>query len=488
MELKSSVPALDFIKGSGKKSKLLKVIIKLLETFFGTKVLFEIPLGVSDISLGLLQALNTASKLNILGVIRNVNEQKKIPDEPHLYHYRVSSVGRAYGAGVDFLSKEKAAWKSIAEATERYLWYNSDEFYSKDIIRSTYSNLGSRAMDIFSLAGFSNEQIRNFSILSFDKNDYFGWIKAECLGSKKGIYCPAQLFSQHYSNECVRKLYDQENKEPMLRWSITTGLATGRSQEEAIVKGIMEVIERDAFMITYLNKISPPVLDLDDLSEQDPDIAKVLREFKKYDLEVSFIQLLTDFPVFVFAAIIIDRTGAGPAFSIGASADFDLKTCLLDALSESHIVRLGLKNRYDQKLRSDKNNFGRQDRLAYWANAKKLPDIEFLIKGKRFSVALNKNFYAIKRESEHKKYYHKQLSFLTCKLKEMNYEAYVCELTTKPIKKIGLRTAQVVIPGLQPLHLNEGIPYLHGRRLKTVPQKLGYETPEELNQEPHPFP
>ena len=43
----------------------------------------------------------------------------------------------------------------------------------------------------------------------------------------------------------------------MLRWAVTTGLATGQSLEEAIAKGILEVVERDAFMISYLNRLSP---------------------------------------------------------------------------------------------------------------------------------------------------------------------------------------------------------------------------------------
>jgi len=272
----------------------------------------------------------------------------------------------------------------------------------------------------------------------------------------------------------------------MLRWSITTGLATGKYLEEAIIKGILEVIERDAFMISYLNKLSPPIIDLEYLSAQDEETARIIKNFKRYNLEIYALQLPTDFSdIYIVAAFIIDCTGLGPALSIGASADFNVKTAFLDALSESLSVRFSLKFKDRFKNKIDLNKIGQEERIIYWAKQENLPKIDFFFKGERIKINLKQDFYKI---TDDKKYYKEKLKFLVNELRAKNYEACYVELTTPEIKKLNLRSVFVVIPELQPLHLDESIPYFGGKRLKEVPLKLGYQPAEVLNQEPHPFP
>ena len=453
--------------------EIIKKVIKFLEKYLGSTVLIKIPAELSEIEGVAYEFINTAYKLQKLGVINNIIKIIGYPDEPLMYQYYASSVRKATGWGVDFFSKEKALWKSLGEATERYLWYNSDRFFQNRKICS-YRDLKGRALNIFSLAGFSEEQKNKHSILQFDENTVFGWIPARFLVSRKILFCPVQLVSAYYRDK---------NTEPMLRWGVTTGLSTGQSLKEAIVKGALEVIERDAFMISYLNKLSPPIIDLEYLSDQDEEIAKIIKNFKRYNLEIYILQLPTDFPVYVNLAILIDRTGLGPAVSVGASANFDFKTALLTSLSESLVVRHSLKNIFKKKI--DLKKIGREERVVYWAKPENLPKIEFFLKGEKIKIDLSQGFYKTKNNKNN---YKEKLRILNTELEKKNYKTCYVELTTKEIKKIGLRCVQVVIPELQPLHLHESIPYFGGKRLKEVPLKFGYQPAKVLNQIPHPFP
>jgi len=465
--------------------KIISGILKFIEKYFGSEILIKIPQLqlFQKINNEIFKIINTAYNLQSLKILKKIQNRPKYPDEPFLYNYYVSSEGKAYGAGVDFFNEEKAIWKSIAEATERHLWYNSDNFYKNNFKRTSYKTIKDSALNIFSLAGFSEKQKNKFLHLQFNENTTFNWILANSLILNKKIFLPLQLISAFYCNKIWDKNKSEKN-EPMLRWSITTGLATGRNLKEAIVKGILEVIERDAFMISYLNKLSPPIIDLEYLSIQDEEIAKITRDFNRYNLEIYALRLPTDFSgVYIVAVLIIDRTGLGPALSIGANANFDFKTTFLNALSESLIVRYSLKEKFRREI--NLKNINRETRLIYWSKLKNLPKIDFFLRGSKIKVDLNKNFYTI---TEDKKYYQEKLKILTNELMTKNYETCYVELTTQEIKKLGLRSVFVVIPELQPLHLIESIPYFGGKRLKEIPLKLGYQPTKELNKIPHPFP
>ncbi len=363
-------------------------------------------------------------------------------------------------------------------------------FYRHTLAKKSYSEIENEAVDIFNLAGFSNEQKKDIDVLKFDEKTVFGWIPARSIASGKKIWCPAQLASSKYFRENVKTTGSENRKEPMLRWAVTTGLATGQSLEEALVKGILEVVERDAFMICYLNKLSPPLADLDNLAEQDSDLEKILKNFRRYNLEAHLLHLPTDFPVHAYLAMVIDRTGLGPALSAGASADFDPKTCLLDGLAEALNVRLNLKKSFREET-GPTEKLDRRGRLLWWTKGENIPKIDFFLNGAKAKLDLKKEisiFAEFGEKSSRRKYYSEKMDLLKKYLQEKNYEAVYTELTDPDIRKLGFRSVQVILPELQPMHLDESIPYFGGKRLKEIPQKFGYKPAEELNKIPHPFP
>ncbi len=494
--LKSVFSASNLLKLSASDKifeKIIALFLRFLEKRFKGKLLLEAPENLLKIKPDLWPAIITSGKIQSLGAVVS----KKIPslsDEPFLYKYWTKINDQISGYGVDFVSEESALWRSIAEGIERYLWKTSEDFYKGKIIYSTYEKLKKKALDIFLLAGFSEKDKEENNILSFDKSSYFGWTKVFSLLSGKKIYCPIQLLSHRYSKLKIQSLENSQEGEPLLRWSVSTGLATGRSIQEAVVKGILEIIERDAFMITYLNKLSPPQIDLKYLSEQDEDIGKILKSFRRYRLKITLLQIPTDFPVFIFMALITDCPGMTPALTIGTSTDFDIKKCLLDALAESLSIRLALRmNPSFFKESFDPKRINREGRLFYWSNPENLPKINFLFKGvpKKIELPAETKFFnlSVKEKNEHLKiYYSEKLKELKESLRQLNYDGCYTEITPKEINNVGLYCAVTVIPELQPMHLDERIPYFSGQRLKEVPAELGYQPAEKINTEPHPFP
>jgi ribosomal protein S12 methylthiotransferase accessory factor len=493
MSINITIPAKEMLERQIQRKwtkKSVSFFVNLLERFFGSNLLIKVPKNIQNLDSSLFRALVAARKVRDRGYFDKLVKVPLYPDEPFIHRYVIYPATQNHTVGANFFDEEKAIWSVIAEEVERSIWRDSNAHFRTSLIQSTWKNIFEKSIDLSRLAGFSEIQKKQNDILRYDENTSFGWIKVTSLVSKRKKYCPAQLMSPRYFRENVKTLGNSNSdREPMLRWPVTTGLATGQSLEEALVKGILETIERDAFMISYLNKLSPPLVDLNNLSEQDPQIRKVLKGFGRYRLESYAVQLVTDFPVNVILGILIDRSGNSPAVTVGARAHFDLKTCVLDAFSEALSSRCYLRSVFNQPI--DLTHIGRTERMIYWTKKENLHKIEFLIKGPKKIVNLSsqKNaFFDSDKEIERRNYYKIKLTKLVSDLSKKKYEACFVNLTDSKISSIGFKSVFVIIPELQPMHLSESMPYLGGLRLSDIPKKLGYLLPEELNKIPHPFP
>lgn len=472
--------------------KILSGMIFILKKYFGSEIVLEVPEELQDINKTLFKARVITSKINLGGPFA-IKKILKAPDEPFIYQYYFTLYGKNSNSnGADFFSEERAYWKSLAEGIERSIWKYSNEFYKKKLKKASFLQLGDNALDINSLAGFSDSQKRDYPFLLYNEKSVFKWIRVPSLTSGRKIFCPIQLFSLYYCERRVNYFKNSNLKEPMLRWAISTGLATGRNKDEAVLKGILEVIERDSFMITYLNKISPPQFNLEELSEEDDELKSILKKFKRYNLEIHILKMPTDFPIHITLSVLIDRSGKGPALTLGARADFDLRKSIIDAMSESLSCRLGVKDFSKIALEKiiDMKKMDRIGRLIYWSRIENIYQLDFLIKGKVVSANLSKckNFFTVKNNPLSEKYCKKKIQFLTNIMRKKKYDMVYADITTKEIKKFNLHCVVVVIPQLQPMHLDERIPYFEGKRLREVPTVCGYSPAKELNKIPHPFP
>lgn len=493
--LKPVFPASALLKlsaGNKISKKIITTFLRFLEKRFQGQLLLEASEVLQKTNSDLWPAIAASGRIKTLDI-----KSEKLPplaDEPFLYKYRTKINGQSFGVGADFLDEASALWRSLAEGIERYLWRATDDFYQRSIVYATYSSLEKKALDIFSLAGWDERNKTDSAFLSFDKDSFFGWTKTVSLLNEGKIYCPIQLLSHHYSKLKTANPDNPQGGEPLLRWPVSTGLATGRSLPEALVKGILEIIERDAMMIAYLNKFSPARLDLENLSEQDEDIKKILRSFRRCRLTVTLLQIPTDWPVFVTMALVTDDLKTAPALTIGTSADFNIKSCLLDALTEALSLRLALRNNpalFEEGF--DPKKINREGRIFYWSQPENLPKLDFLFQGepKKITLPSSQNFFtssADEKIDSHKIYYSKKLKELKEALGQLNYEGCYAKISLPEVERAGLYCAVLVIPKLQPMHLDERLPAWAGQRLKTVPIKLGHQAAEKINTEPHPFP
>ncbi|MFZ3475576.1 TOMM precursor leader peptide-binding protein [Streptomyces sp. 4.24] len=115
-------------------------------------------------------------------------------------------------------------------------------------------------------------------------------------------------------------------------WSDSNGNAAGGSLEDAVVQGVLELVERDAVALWWYNRLRLPGLDLDAFDE--PWLASTRSALERSGHRVWALDLTSDLGIPV--VVVVSRHDAGPAdaFVFGFGAHFDPRLALRRALTE----------------------------------------------------------------------------------------------------------------------------------------------------------
>lgn len=419
------------------------------------------------------------------GPIQSLHRNPRYNDEPLLYQYtavvkKTSDLSDAgYNSneltgGMDFC-KKKAAMKALGEAIERYCL---SIYHWQGLKYASAREMRNKALDLNSVVAFSRIQLKKgqFKDFRFNQNTKFWWKSGYSLTKAKPVYIPAQLIYLPY---CTKN-------EGYIRLPISTGAASGSSLGAAIMRGICEVIERDAFMIFYLNKLTPQLININ--LSQNKLLSKIVHAFNRYGLELYVFNITTDIQVSSIMAIIVDRSGMGPSISVGLKSSLNPELAISGAIEEAEHTRpwirdAMLKLRAGSKL-DDNGDISLIERGLFWSGLDKIDRIDFFLKSRKFIQVEDfiKNMKVITP---------KDLRSLLLQLKQLDLEVVFVDVTRDEVRKIGFYVVKVVIPRLQPLYLSEDFKYHGGERLLQVPVNLGYRKnsimESELNGFPHPF-
>lgn len=484
-ELGAALKLPDFVGNNAKR------FLTVLSHALGVDLRIALPHGLFGYLPELWEGIALTALLKQKGLIESFTQMPHIyPDEPPLMRYlmqikRTETERIPIGYGCHFFSRKKALWAAIGEAIERYaIFHFSPE--SHHIIQASYDELSKQkyALNIFSLAGFSlNQRAKGHPRfdLAIKSDSRFKWVEGYSLTKKRRAWIPLQMITLSYT-----ALHKKE--EPLLLTPISTGAAAHRTLDAAILNGLLEVIERDAFMITWVNNLSPDIIDLESIA--DEEIKTVLASVKRYHLEIYFLSLPSDIPVHIILAVTIDRTGGGAAVTVGASAHVDIKNAILGAAGEAISGRMWTRVSVDKKrkegmpLELDISLLDQSGRLAWWYPHERIRDIMFLLNGKKKRIDQLPQYEYNEGDNTHI-----VLDRLVGILKKKNLEVFYCETMNEEMKKLlNFYAVMVIVPGLQPMHLDESLPYFSGERLHAVPEKLGISPAHTPNPIPHPFP
>ncbi|GAA3849892.1 TOMM precursor leader peptide-binding protein [Saccharothrix violaceirubra] len=116
----------------------------------------------------------------------------------------------------------------------------------------------------------------------------------------------------------------------------SNGCAAGSSLEDAVLQGMLEIVERDAIALWWYNRTRMPAVDLD--AAGDPFVDELRDVYAGLDREVWVLDLTADLGIPVLAAV--SRRIGGPHDDVmfGFGAHLDPKVALRRALTELNQV------------------------------------------------------------------------------------------------------------------------------------------------------
>jgi ribosomal protein S12 methylthiotransferase accessory factor len=424
-----------------------------------------------------------------VGLIKSCHELLVEPDDARLFncYTRVASTSR-YAEGLRdcyqqnggaALTREAARAAAIGETIERYACsvYNREE-----MILATWSDLARRNLDALHPSDcplFASHQYLqpDFGLQPFTEDTLLRWIPSWSVTEGRETWTPAVL---------TYTPYHSEPPEVPIAFSVSTGLSCSLVREEAVLNGLYECLERDAVMITWLNRL--PAVRLDPCSCLA--LERLYSErFAGTGTEYMIFDLTLDLCVPIIFGLAVDREHDQICLASGASANFDVERAATKALVEAAQGRLWLKYMRETGRPFDFDgdftkirNF--EDHVRLYGRRDMLPKADFLVGQTRM--------HPIAKPDETPQGVKARIRKIIATLKDAGLKVFVSELTPPDVAGLGFHVVKLRVPGLQQLYADNNHRSLGSSRLYQVPVKMGYRsrpaTAAELNPDPHPFP
>ncbi len=421
-----------------------------------------------------------------VGIIQFVAEVPREPGSPDFFHFFAQACNTAAFCGQTNFGNTGGASthrgvamaKAAGEAIERYCAAIYDV---EDLPFHSYTNVPFRCVPPSDFALLSAGQYRTaeVSLVPFEEDTPVCWARAVDPLQGEVWHLPAAMVYIPYQ-------YDLRRGENPIAQPISTGLACHCSYWEAAASAICEVIERDAFTITWQAMLTPPQIRLASLSAANRD--RVSR-FERAGYEVTLFNITMDTGVPTVLAVSRSRVPDAPPLVPAGAASLDPEQAVCKSLEELEHTR-----RYSQQILLDlprlpedptyRNVRNQTAHLNFWCNRENAALADFL-----FASPLRIDFQEIADLSTGDTGL--DLQALLKRVAHTGHRALLCEVTTPDVAEVGLSVVRAIIPGFHPLVVGHSIRSLGGKRLWTVPQRLGYKgtTPEEGdNPVPHPYP
>ncbi|GAV95163.1 hypothetical protein ADENT20671_1944 [Actinomyces denticolens] len=263
---------------------------------------------------------------------------------------------------------------------------------------------------------------------------------------------------------------------------MSTGTAAHSDLREAVLGGLLEVIERDSIALTWLQRLRLPRVVVDP-GALDEATAEYHRVGTSTGLEVRLFDATTDYGVPTLYAVQLSETDPELAQVVAATCDLDPRRALAKIYRELASLRIALRSharspRFEEVKGADLTVVG--GALAD-ADPSMRHVFDFLLEGSRPSHDLEE-IGALRHGSD-------DLEQVVAGLERAGAEAIVVDLTTDEARQVGMRVIKALIPEAMPLSFSHRARYLATPRLYEAPIAMGLSAHDEsgINPVQQPF-
>lgn len=423
------------------------------------------------------------------GIVKDYLNIPPYNDEPKFFHLTAelnldqathdfsitAGIDEALGVvGGSSLNKERALGKVAGEAAERYCLLPGDVPAKYVAFNSLPPGLAIDPNSISAGTGRSTPDRRSFEI---------EWVSGFSLKPSRFSWIPSQLvFVPHFFSD----------DEVIIRPPITTGAAAGMTTEDALYRGLCEVVERDAFMISWLRQLRltrlRPTPSLG--GEYESAILQITLEASlRYKLMPQFFLLPTDVPVFTVLCVLWDFSGIGPPVTVGAKTSWNVISATLGSLEEAHQMRPWMRHLLEENSKDTTPNAQLprtlRERALLWLSKEPVQYLSAWLSQCKGEVEIN-DAHTGRSEAS--------LGDLVDAIQAQGGTVYAVDLSAKlkrhPQRGPNMNVVKAIVPEYQPLYLTEELRDYSWQRLDSAERRLDVEalrSPSQMSPVPHPF-
>jgi ribosomal protein S12 methylthiotransferase accessory factor len=272
----------------------------------------------------------------------------------------------------------------------------------------------------------------------------------------------------------------------------SSGVAAHGAWAEAVLAALLELVERDAFMIFWLHRLSPPRIVVG--AGACEWIGDALAAIERGGYRPVLLDITTDLGIPVVLALGARTDGLAPALLLGAGAGLDRTRAARKALGEAVGAVLSNGDRVSRaaRLYRDDEVLKLADHAAAYAHPAWLERTAFLWASAR-TVPLRDPASPEEKgdgtlEDPAGERAASRLARAVGALSAAGHEVIAVDRTPPEVAGAGVFVGRVIAPGLQPIGFGRHGVRLGGRRLYEAPARMGYTSAERLNPDPHCFP
>ncbi|WKR20243.1 YcaO-like family protein [Actinomyces israelii] len=391
------------------------------------------------------------------------------------WNHRVES-GNIDGAG-GAIDADLARHIAIVESLERY---SSCSWEAEELIWDTPAGLGDAAIGPERWPACSPTELADpqCGLIPSDPRIPLRWVRGWSLTRGREVFVPAVLV---YLKFPVRS--------PSERFinMVSTGTTAHSDLREAVLGGLLEVVERDAIALTWLQRLRLPEVVVDP-ADLDPEVAEYHRVGTSTELTVHLREATTDYGIPILYAVQTSEVDTELAQVVAATCDLDPQRALAKIYRELVSLRIALRS-HARSPRA-KEVTGQDMTVVGGALADAAPSMrhvfDFLLEGPRPARRLadvgRPELRSTRGPSAGSAA--DPLARVVSALERAGSEAVVVDITTDEARQVGMHVVKALVPEAVPLSFSHHARYLATPRLYDAPRAMGLTAHDEAGINP----
>lgn len=410
------------------------------------------------------------------GIMRSLTLRMKGADQPALpiiYEGWLSHFDFRKGEPVERgscgkgLTEEAAMLGAIGEAVEHYC---AGHPAMSELRRAAIGSMGDDALAPPQFVLYSEKQYQreNLGYWRWKPEDEIQWARMNALGSDSQDWIPAAFV--YLSNA-------SDQYQDLLCTPTSSGFAAGPDLNRAIRAALLELIERDAFMIAWLARTRAPEIELEGVGGI---IGEIRSTYERWGTAIRVYALPTDLPATVVLALALDQTGSGPAAIVGLGCEMSPREAVRKALFEICQMHEPLGRRHREGAAAKLNDYSDvktlHEHAAYFFRRDHLHELDFLLESPpkvRLGDLADHSSATVEED----------LGTIEKGIAAAGYCGFYRDLTTTDLQPYPIRVVRTLITEMQPISFGHGLERLGGKRL----YERGGVDEASLNPCPHPL-